>query len=41
VPLTYLRVIGGERLRLGPHIDLPISELAHAYEDGLPRALED
>ena len=31
----------GERLRLGPHIDLPISKLAHAYEEGLPRAPED
>jgi phosphoribosylformylglycinamidine synthase len=40
VPLTYLGVAGGDRLRLGPHIDLPVSELARAYEEGLPRALE-
>jgi len=29
-----------DRLRLGPHIDLSVSELARAYEEGLPRALE-
>jgi hypothetical protein len=40
VPLAYLGVTGGDRLRLGPHIDLPVSELARAYEEGLPRALE-
>jgi phosphoribosylformylglycinamidine synthase len=40
VPLTYLGVVGGDRLRLGPHVDLPVSELARAYEEGLPRALE-
>jgi len=40
VPLTHLGVVGGDRLRLGPHIDLPVSELARAYEEGLPRALE-
>jgi len=40
VPLTHLGVVGGDRLRLGSHIDLPVSELARAYEEGLPRALE-
>ena len=40
VPLTYLGAVGGDRLRLGPHIDLPIAELARAYEEGLPRALQ-
>jgi phosphoribosylformylglycinamidine synthase len=40
VPITYLGVVGGDRLRLGPHVDLPVSELARAYEEGLPRALE-
>jgi phosphoribosylformylglycinamidine synthase II len=40
VPLTYLGVVGSDRLRLGPHIDLPVSELTRAYEEGLPRALE-
>jgi len=40
VPLTYLGVVHGARLRLGPHIDLPVSDLARAYEEGLPRALE-
>jgi phosphoribosylformylglycinamidine synthase II len=40
VPLTYIGVAGGDRLRLGPRIDLPVSELACAYEEGLPGALE-
>jgi phosphoribosylformylglycinamidine synthase len=40
VPLTYLGAAGGERLRLGSHVDLPVSDLARAYEEGLPRALE-
>jgi phosphoribosylformylglycinamidine synthase II len=40
VPLTYLGAAGGDRFRLGPHVDLPVSELIRAYEEGLPRALE-
>jgi phosphoribosylformylglycinamidine (FGAM) synthase-like enzyme len=40
VPLTCLGVVSGDRLRLGQDIDLPVSELARAYEEGLPRALE-
>ncbi len=40
VPLTYLGVVGGERLRLGQHVDLPVADLVRAYEEGLPRALE-
>jgi phosphoribosylformylglycinamidine synthase len=40
VPLTYLGAVDGDRLRLGPHVDLLVSELIRAYEEGLPRALE-
>lgn len=40
VPLTYLGAVGGERLRLGADIDLPVPDLVRAYEEGLPRALE-
>jgi phosphoribosylformylglycinamidine synthase len=40
VPLTHLGAVGRERLRVGPHVDLPVSELARAYEQGLPRALD-
>ena len=40
VPLTYLGAVSSDRLRLGRHIDLPVSELNRAYEEGLPRALE-
>ena len=40
VTLTRLGVVSGDRLCLGPHIDLPVSDLARIYEEGLPRALE-
>ncbi len=40
VPLTYLGVVGGERLRLGGQADLPVPDLVRAYEEGMPRALE-
>ncbi|MFQ6020028.1 MAG: AIR synthase-related protein, partial [Dehalococcoidia bacterium] len=39
VPLTRLGAVGGDRLRLGPHVDLSLAELRDAYEGGLERAL--
>jgi phosphoribosylformylglycinamidine synthase len=39
VPLLRLGVVGGERLRIGGEIDVPVAELEAAYEEGLPRAL--
>ncbi|HLB28947.1 MAG TPA: AIR synthase-related protein, partial [Dehalococcoidia bacterium] len=39
VPLAYLGSVGGDRLRLGASIDLPVAELAAAYEGGLAAAL--
>ncbi len=40
VPLTPLGRVGGDRLSLGDFLDIPVSSLATAYRDGLPRALE-
>ena len=40
VPLTPLGRVGGDRLSLGDFLDVPVSSLAAAYRDGLPRALE-
>ena len=40
VPVTPLGLVGGDRLRLGRALDLPLAEATTAYRDGLPRALE-
>ena len=40
VPLTPLGRVGGERLSLGDFLSVPVSSLAGAYREGLPRALE-
>ncbi len=40
VPVTPLGTVGGGRLRIGRHVDVRLSELSQAYEEGLPRALE-
>ncbi|HLC30231.1 MAG TPA: phosphoribosylformylglycinamidine synthase subunit PurL [Dehalococcoidia bacterium] len=39
VPITRLGAVAGERMMLGAIIDLPISQLAEAWEHGLERAL--
>jgi phosphoribosylformylglycinamidine synthase len=39
VPLTRLGAVGGDRLRLAPHLDLPLAELREAHEGELERAL--
>jgi phosphoribosylformylglycinamidine synthase len=39
VPLAPLGRVGGDRLSLGGFLDVPVSSLATAYHDGLPRAL--
>jgi len=39
-PLTLLGRVGGERLSLGDFLSVPVSSLAGAYREGLPRALE-
>jgi len=39
VPLAYIGRVAGQRLILGRHIDLPLRELADAYEGGLERGL--
>ncbi|MDP2948308.1 MAG: phosphoribosylformylglycinamidine synthase subunit PurL, partial [Chloroflexota bacterium] len=39
VPLAYIGRVGGQRLILGRHIDLPLREMADAYEGGLERGL--
>ena len=40
VPVTPLGLVGGDRLRLGRALDLPLAEATTAYREGLPRALE-
>jgi phosphoribosylformylglycinamidine synthase II len=40
VPLTPLGTVGGKRLLLGGLIDVALADLARAYEEGLPRALQ-
>jgi phosphoribosylformylglycinamidine synthase len=39
VPIAAIGRLGGARLVLGSHIDLPLAELARAYGGGLERAL--
>ena len=39
VPLTPLGSVGGDRIRLGPALDLPLAEAARAYRDALERTL--
>lgn len=39
VPIAHIGRVGGERLVLGRYIDLPLAELAAAYQGGLERAL--
>ena len=40
VPVTPLGLVGGDRLRLGRALDLPLAEATTSYREGLPRALE-
>ncbi|MEX1254212.1 MAG: phosphoribosylformylglycinamidine synthase subunit PurL [Dehalococcoidia bacterium] len=40
VPCVRLGVVGGERLTLGPYLDLAVEDLRAAYEGGLPAALD-
>jgi len=39
VPVVHIGRLGGRRFVLGAHIDLALTELAHAYGGGLERAL--
>jgi phosphoribosylformylglycinamidine synthase subunit PurL len=39
VPLTHLGHVGGKRLILPDLVDVPVEEMAAAYQEGLPRAL--
>ena len=41
VPATHLGTTGGARLVVGDLLDLPLSQLHHAYESALPDALGD
>jgi hypothetical protein len=40
VPLTHLGRAGGERLVIGDLLSVPVADLARAYREGLPRALQ-
>ena len=40
VPYTELGVVGGSELRIGDVITTTVTEIAHAYMNGLPNALE-
>jgi len=40
VPLTPLGRVGGERLVIGDLLSVPVADLARAYREGLPRALQ-
>jgi len=39
VPIAYIGRVAGQRLLLGRYIDLPLAELASAYEGGVERGL--
>ena len=39
VPANILGTTGGDQLRLGRDMDLPLSEIAHAWRHGLEQAL--
>jgi len=39
VPIAYIGRVAGQRLLLGRYIDLPLAELASAYESGVERGL--
>ncbi|MDA0735256.1 MAG: phosphoribosylformylglycinamidine synthase subunit PurL [Chloroflexi bacterium] len=41
VPMLQLGVTGGSRFRVGEYLDLPVSEIADAWSNGLERALGD
>jgi phosphoribosylformylglycinamidine synthase II len=38
--LTYLGRVGGDRLVVGDLLSVPVADLARAYREGLPRALQ-
>ena len=38
-PVSILGTTGGDQFRLGRDIDLPLSEIAHAWRHGLEQAL--
>jgi len=40
VPFTHLGRVGGERLVIGGLLSVPVADLAQAYREGLPRALQ-
>jgi phosphoribosylformylglycinamidine synthase len=40
VPFTHLGRAGGERLVIGDLLSVPVADLARAYREGLPRALQ-
>jgi phosphoribosylformylglycinamidine synthase len=40
VSVTYLGQVGGDRLVMGGLLSLPVADLARAYREGLPRALQ-
>jgi phosphoribosylformylglycinamidine synthase II len=40
IPFTILGTVGGSRLVMRPYIDVSVTDLTRAYEEGLPRALE-
>ena len=39
LPLVLIGRVGGDRLRLGPHVDLAVAGLAEAYEGSLEQDL--
>jgi phosphoribosylformylglycinamidine synthase len=40
VPFTHLGRAGGDRLVIGDLLSVPVADLARAYREGLPRALQ-
>jgi phosphoribosylformylglycinamidine synthase subunit PurL len=40
VPVTYLGQVGGDRLVISGLLSVPVADLARAYREGLPRALQ-